>query len=112
MELGRYIGRGSLAFALVVMDTVMLALVSTVSPAVKLAAGSAALILGGSTVPTPDSYYINTVKRLRIGQWLHRGNGRQRDTLTGARPSASSSSEPFRLHKEMGSVHTKMAASS
>jgi hypothetical protein len=49
---------------------------------------------------------------LRIGQWLHRGNGRQRDTLTGARPSASSSSEPFRLHKEMGFVHTKMAASS
>jgi hypothetical protein len=112
VERGRHIGRESLAFALVLMATVMLALVSTVSPAVKLAAGSTALILGGSTVPTPDGYYINTVKRLRIGQWLHRGNGRQRDTLTGARPSASSGSEPFRLHKEMGSVHTKMAASS
>jgi len=32
--------------------------------------------------------------------------------VVSTRPSVSSLSEPFRLHKEMGSVHTKMAASS
>ncbi len=35
---------------------------STVSSAVRLSADSTALILGGTTVPTPDGYYIDTVK--------------------------------------------------
>jgi PE-PPE domain len=47
---------------LVVMVTVVLALVSTVSPVVRLTADSTALILGGTSVPTPDDYYIETVK--------------------------------------------------
>ena len=47
---------------LVVIATVVLALVSTVSPAVKLFADSTALILGGSAVPTPDNFYVETVR--------------------------------------------------
>jgi hypothetical protein len=46
---------------LVVMATVVLALVSTVSPAVRLSA-STALIMGGSSVPTPDDAYIDAVR--------------------------------------------------
>jgi hypothetical protein len=80
---GRHIGRGSSAFVLqlgsfrraatrltvsigaavlVVMATVVLALVSTVSPTVKLSADSTALIMGGTTVPTPDDASIQIVK--------------------------------------------------
>ncbi|MDT5176252.1 MAG: hypothetical protein QOJ95_450 [Mycobacterium sp.] len=36
------------------------------SPAVRLSADSTALILGGTTVPTPDGHYIDTVKRQYI----------------------------------------------
>ena len=48
--------------ALVVMVTVMPVPVSTVSPAVKLSADSTALIMGGTTIPTPDDAYIDTVR--------------------------------------------------
>ncbi len=46
----------------VVMATVVLALVSTLSPAVRLSADSTALIMGGTSVPTPDDAYIELVK--------------------------------------------------
>ncbi len=51
---------------LVVMATVVLALVSTVSPVVKLSADSTALIMGGTSVPTPDDAYIEIVKNRYI----------------------------------------------
>ncbi len=47
---------------LVVMATVAPVSVSTMSPAVRLSADSTALILGGTTVPTPDNVYIETVR--------------------------------------------------
>ena len=47
---------------LVVTATVVSTPIPTVSPGVKLSADSTALILGGSSVPTPDDYYIETVK--------------------------------------------------
>ena len=47
---------------LVVMATVAPVSVSTMSPAVRLSADSTALILGGTTVPTPDNAYIETVR--------------------------------------------------
>jgi hypothetical protein len=45
----------------VVAATVVPAPVSTVSPAVKLSADSTALIMGGTTVPTPDEFWIESV---------------------------------------------------
>ena len=50
---------------LVVMATVVLALVSTVSSAVRLSA-STALILGGTSIPTPNDYYVEVVKNQYI----------------------------------------------
>ena len=47
---------------LVVMATAVPAPVSTVSPAVKLSADSTALIMGTSGVPTPDDFYVESVK--------------------------------------------------
>lgn len=55
------------AAALVVTATGMPAREPTESPAVELSAASTALILGGTTVPTPDAYYAETVKRHFIG---------------------------------------------
>jgi PE-PPE domain len=49
------------AAALVVTATAVPAPVSTVSPAVKLTADSTALIMGGTTVPTPDEFWIESV---------------------------------------------------
>jgi hypothetical protein len=50
---GPHIGRGALAFALlVVMGPAVLAPASTVSPAVRLSADSTALIMGGTSIPT------------------------------------------------------------
>ena len=71
MGYGRCVGRvGALAVAtriavstgvaaLVVMATVVPV---PVSPAVKLSADSTALILGGTSGPTPDDAYIETVR--------------------------------------------------
>jgi hypothetical protein len=61
---------------LVVMATLVFAVASTVSPAVKLSADSTALIMGGTAVPTPDPAYIETVKNHYIapthpGQDIH-----------------------------------------
>ena len=85
---GRHIGRGALAFArqirhfdhaatritvsigaavLVVTATVLLAPASTVSPALKLSADSTALILGRTSVPTPNDAYVEIVKNQYIG---------------------------------------------
>ena len=85
---GRHIGRGPLAFArqirhfdhaarritvsmgaavLVVTATVLLAPASTVSPALKLSADSTALILGRTSVPTPNDAYVEIVKNQYIG---------------------------------------------
>jgi PE-PPE domain len=50
------------AAALVVTATVVSAPVSTVSPAVRLSADSTALIMGGTSAPTPDDAYIETVR--------------------------------------------------
>jgi hypothetical protein len=47
--------------AVVVAATVVPAPVSTVSPAVKLSADSTALILCGTTCPTPDKYWVESV---------------------------------------------------
>ncbi len=49
---------------LVVMATVVPVPVSTVSPPVRLSTStdSTALIMGGTAIPTPDDYYIETVK--------------------------------------------------
>jgi PE-PPE domain len=84
---GRYIGWCALAFArqvrhlyhaatritasigaavLVVTATVLLAPTSTVSPALKLSADSTALILGRTSVPTPNDAYVETVKNQYI----------------------------------------------
>ena len=52
----------SIGVAVLVMATVVRVPVSTVSPAVRLSADSTALILGGSSVPTPDEAYIETVR--------------------------------------------------
>ena len=52
----------SIGVAVLVMATVVRVPVSTVSPAVRLSADSTALILGGSSVPTPDNVYIETVR--------------------------------------------------
>jgi hypothetical protein len=50
---GPHIGRGALAFALlVVMAPAVLAPASTVSPAVRLSADSTVLIMGGTSIPT------------------------------------------------------------
>jgi hypothetical protein len=49
------------AAAAVVMATVVPAPVSTVSPAVRLAADSTALIMCGTTCPTPDEYWVESV---------------------------------------------------
>jgi hypothetical protein len=76
MGYGRCVGRvGSLAVAtrmavsigvavLVVVATVVPVPVSTVSPPVRLSTStdSTALILGGTTVPTPDDAYIDAVR--------------------------------------------------
>jgi hypothetical protein len=51
---------------LAVMATVVLVAASTVSPAVKLSADSTALIMGGSSVPTPGHAYIEVVKNQYI----------------------------------------------
>ena len=48
--------------AVVVMATVVPAPDSTVSPAVRLFADSTALIMGTSGVPTPDEFYVESVK--------------------------------------------------
>jgi hypothetical protein len=48
--------------AVVVAATVVPAPVSTVSPAVKLSADSTALIMGASTIPTPDEFWVESVK--------------------------------------------------
>lgn len=50
------------AAALVVTTAVVPVADSTVSPTVKLSADSTALILGGTTVPTPDDAYVEVVK--------------------------------------------------
>jgi hypothetical protein len=47
---------------LVVMATVVPAPVSTLSPAVKLSADSTALIMGATSIPTPDDFYVESVK--------------------------------------------------
>ena len=82
MGYGRCVGRvGALAIATrmtvsigvaaVVVATVVSVPVSTVSPAVRLSASSlpctdtdvtCALILGPTSVPTPDDYYVETVR--------------------------------------------------
>ena len=54
------------AAALVVTATVVPVSVSPVSPAVKLSADSTALIMCGTTCPTPDDYFIETVKNQYI----------------------------------------------
>jgi PE-PPE domain len=85
---GRHIGWGAVAFArqirhfdhaatripvsmgaavLVVTATVLLAPASTVSPALKLSADSTALILGRTSVPTPNDAYVEIVKNQYIG---------------------------------------------
>ncbi|MGE2692039.1 PE-PPE domain-containing protein [Mycolicibacterium pulveris] len=48
--------------------TVALTMVSTVPPAVQLAADKTALVMGGVTVPTPDEAYIDAVKNQFIAQ--------------------------------------------
>jgi len=89
----RYIGWGALAFArqirhldhaamriavsmgaavLVVTATALLAPTPAVSPALKLSADSTALILGRTSVPTPDDAYVETVKNQYIGP-IHPG---------------------------------------
>jgi hypothetical protein len=50
------------AAVLAVTATAVPAPISPVSPAVKLSADSTALILCGTTCPTPDEYVIETVK--------------------------------------------------
>ena len=64
----------SIGVAVLVMATVVP--VSTVSPAVRLAASTApctrtdvtcALILGGTTVPTPDQAYLDAVRDHHVG---------------------------------------------
>ena len=55
------------AAVLVVTATVLLAPASTVSPALKLSADSTALILGRTSVPTPDDAYVEIVKNQYIG---------------------------------------------
>jgi len=50
------------AAAVVVMATAAPVPVSPVSPAVKLSADSTALIMGTSGVPTPDDFYLESVK--------------------------------------------------
>jgi hypothetical protein len=88
MSNGRHIGWGAVAFArqirhfdlaatripvsmgaavLVVTATVLLAPASTVSPAVRLCADSTALILGRTSVPTPNDAYVEIVKNQYIG---------------------------------------------
>jgi PE-PPE domain len=74
MGYGRCVGRvGALAVAIrmtvsigvaavVVMATAVPAPDSTVSPAVRLSADSTALIMGTSGVPTPDDFYVESVK--------------------------------------------------
>ena len=54
------------AAALVVTATVLVAPTSTVSPALKLSADSTALILGRTSVPTPDDAYVEIVKNQYI----------------------------------------------
>ena len=95
MDNAKRIGRGSnvrhfttrmtvsVAVATVVVAaTVMPARESTVSPAVRLAASSetctrpdvpCALVLGGTTVPTPDDYYIEVVKNHFIAPTYPKG---------------------------------------
>jgi hypothetical protein len=84
---GRRIGRGAFAFArqvrhfdhagmritvsigaavLVVAATVPLPSASTVSPDLRLSAETTALILGRTSVPTPDDAYVETVKNQYI----------------------------------------------
>jgi len=52
----------SIGVAAVVVATVVQAPVSTVSRAVKLSADSTALIMGASTIPTPDEFWVESVK--------------------------------------------------
>jgi hypothetical protein len=56
------------AAALVVMAMVVPVPVpaSTVSPAVRLSADSTALIMGGTTIPTPDDYMVEIIKNQYI----------------------------------------------
>lgn len=51
-----------LTMTIAVAAVALTATVSTVSPAVKLSADSTALIMGGTSVPTPDDAYIDIVK--------------------------------------------------
>src|SRR5262245_54054441 len=51
---------------LVVMATPAPAPVSTVSPAVRPAADATALVMGGTSVPTPNDYYIDTVRNTLV----------------------------------------------
>jgi len=55
------------AALLVVTATVSLAPASTVSPALELSADSTALILGRTSVPTPNDAYVEIVKNQYIG---------------------------------------------
>ena len=48
--------------AVVVAATVVPAPVSTVSPSVKLSADSTALVMCGTTCPTPDAFWVESVK--------------------------------------------------
>src|ERR1700754_1499502 len=54
------------AAVVVVMATAVPAPDSSVSPAVKLSADSTALIMGGTTVPTPDDYLVELIKNQYI----------------------------------------------
>ena len=54
------------AAVLVVMAAVVPAPDSTVSPAVRLSADSTALIIGPTTIPTPDRYMVDIIKNQYI----------------------------------------------
>lgn len=62
MGLTKHVGVAFLA----VMATLVLAAVTTVSPAVKLSADSTALIMGGTGLPTPNDYYVEVVRNQYI----------------------------------------------
>jgi len=56
------------AATVVVATTVVPVPVSPVSPAVKLSADSTALIMGTTGVPTPDDFYVESVKNRFIAR--------------------------------------------
>ena len=63
MSMARHIGHvGALAVALALTATFVPVSASTTSPAVKLSADSTALIMCGTTCPTPDASWVETVK--------------------------------------------------